>query len=76
MKHIIKFWPGYLVKHMAKTNLAVGMNNCLDNCGIKKQLVHPFRSQFFGDVSVEFYWNLPMGIKSASFGGKLPYIFW
>ena len=57
-----------------KMNLVVGEKNRCDHYGGKKYLFRPFRRQSSGHVLGAFYWQLTMGRKDTSFGGKLKYL--
>ena len=63
MKHLIQLWTGDWFKQMAKTNLAVGENNCLDNYGGKKWLVCSFRSH-------ELWKYIGCIISTVNYGNK------
>ena len=75
LKHIIQLWSGYWVKQMKKTNQAVGEKNCLDKSGggVNIQFVI-LEGKSSLNVLVEFYLQLPMGLKDTTFGRELKHL--
>ena len=67
MKHLIKLWPGYWVKNMARINEAVGMKNSFTIDGGGKRLVCPFKRQelwkCIGCVLLEVAYGKRVGSK-------------
>ena len=59
---------------MENTNLAVGEKYHLDNSGVKKWLVLPFRRHKLRKYIGELYQQLPMGINDTIFGVKIKYL--